>query len=59
MFDQRDDLHVVDGSTSQVEYRLRQVHGQSRIIELAVVIRDAALQPFGLERWNSPERLFP
>jgi hypothetical protein len=58
VFDQGHDLHVVDRDAAQIEYGLGQIHGEPRVIELAVIIADAPLQTLGFQRGNSPQRLF-
>ena len=39
-------LHVVHSHATMVDTRLSQVHGHTRVVELAVVIYDTALQTF-------------
>ncbi len=49
--------HVVEHRRAEIRRRHRQTDGESRVVELAVVVEDAAAQSLGLDRRQPLERL--
>ena len=52
-FDQAGHLHVIDRRAAEVSERLREVDGESGIVELAVVVNHAASERFRFDRRNA------
>jgi hypothetical protein len=55
LFNESADRHVVHRGSAQIENRLSEVHRQSRVIKLPIVVFHAPLQTRRFQRRNSPE----